>query len=154
MNPRIPLSFFVPFILLGVLALLDCGGISSEKLAGLGEDMGVLEGSVHFVGVPCPLDQPQRPPCDGPYPDYEVVVHDNRGESVVARTRTDDHGIYHVELKAGDYVILTPQGLGDKLESNRFTIVAGKIRVLNLIVDTGVRPAESVPAPGKHSARA
>jgi hypothetical protein len=42
MKLRIPLSIIVPFLLLGLLALLACGGISSEKLAGLDEDMGVL----------------------------------------------------------------------------------------------------------------
>ncbi len=140
MNPRIPLSFLLPFLLLGLLALLTCEGVSSDRLAGLGEDMGILEGSVHFVGVPCPSDQTPHPPCDGPYPDYEVVVHDNLGETVVARTRTDDHGLYRVPLRAGAYVIYTTQGAVELFtEVHRVRIVAGKITVLNLSIDTGVR---------------
>ncbi|UCC71524.1 MAG: hypothetical protein JSV86_14180 [Gemmatimonadota bacterium] len=140
MHPRIPLSFIVPFLLLGLLALLTCDVVSSEKLAGLDGDMGVLEGRVHLVGLPCPPNSLQRPPCDGPYPNYEVVVHDSNGQSVVAQTRTDDQGFYDVVLKQGEYVIFTTQGLSEPFtETHRFTIVAGKITVLNLTIDTGIR---------------
>ncbi|MGD2218459.1 MAG: carboxypeptidase-like regulatory domain-containing protein [Gemmatimonadales bacterium] len=146
MKLRIPLSIIVPFLLLGLLALLACGGLSSEKLAGLDADMGVLEGIVHLVGVPCPPISPQSPPCDGPYPGYNVIVHDSRGENVVAQTRTDDQGFYHIELEAGEYVIFTTQGLGEQfVEANDFTIVAGKITVLNLTIDYGMRSAATPP---------
>ncbi|NIN70404.1 MAG: hypothetical protein GTO46_00420 [Gemmatimonadetes bacterium] len=146
MKLRIPLSVIVPFLLLGLLALLSCGGISSEKLAGLDEDVGVLEGVVHLVGVPCPPTSPQLPPCDGPYPGYSVIVHDSRGENVVAQTRADDRGFYHLELKAGKYIIFTIQGLHEQFtEANDFTIVAGKITVLNLTIDYGIRSAATAP---------
>jgi hypothetical protein len=146
MKLRIPLSIIVPFLLLGLLALLACGGISSEKLAGLDEDMGVLEGIVHLVGVPCPPISPQSPPCDGPYPGYDVIVHDSRGQNVVAHTRTDDRGFYHLELEVGEYVIFTAQGLGELFtETNDFTIVAGKITVLNLTIDYGIRSPNTPP---------
>lgn len=144
MNPRIPLSVIVPILLLGLLALLSCGGFSSEKLAGLDEDMGVLEGIVYMVGVPCPPVGPQSLPCDGPYPGYDVIVHDSRGQNVVAHTRTDDRGFYHFELEAGAYVIFTTQGLKEQFtESNDFAIIAGKITVLNLTIDYGIRSADS-----------
>jgi hypothetical protein len=146
MKLRIPLSIIVPFLLLGLLALLACGGISSEKLAGLDEDMGVLEGIVHLVGVPCPPTSPQSPPCDGPYPGYSVIVHDSRGENVVAQTRADDQGFYHLELEVGAYVIFTTQWLHEQFtEANDFTIVAGKITVLNLTIDYGIRAAATRP---------
>jgi hypothetical protein len=146
MKLRIPLSIIVPFLLLGLLALLACGGISSEKLAGLDEDMGVLEGIVHLVGVPCPPNSPQLPPCDGPYPGYNVIVHDSRGENVVAHARTDDRGLYHIELEAGKYLIFTTQGLGEPyVETNDFAIVAGKITVLNLTIDYGIRSPATLP---------
>jgi hypothetical protein len=146
MNPRIPLSVIVPFLLLGLLALLSCGGISSEKLGGLDEDMGVLEGIVYLVGVPCPPASFQSALCDGPYPGYDVIVHDSRGQNVVAQTRTDDRGFYDIELEAGEYVIFTPQGLGERFTAvNDFTIVTGKITVLNLTVDYGIRSADTPP---------
>jgi len=146
MNPRIPLSVIVPFLLLGLLALLACGGISSEKLAGLGEDMGVLEGIVYVVGVPCPPTDPQPSLCDGPYPGYNVIVHDSRGQNVVAQTRTDDRGFYYLELAAGRYVIYTIQGLSEQfVETNDLTIVAGKITVLNLTIDYGTNSADTPP---------
>lgn len=146
MKLRIPLSVIVPFLLLGLLAALACGGISSEKLAGLDEDMGVLEGIVHLVGVPCPPISPQSPPCDGPYPGYDVIVHDSRGQNVVAHTRTDDQGLYHLELEVGEYVIFTTQGLKEQFtEANDFTIVAGKITVLNLVIDFGIRSPDTLP---------
>jgi hypothetical protein len=140
MNPRIPLSFIIPFLLLGLLAMLACAGDPGNELAGPGGDLGALEGTVHFVGVPCPPTHPSRPPCDGPYPDYEVVVQDDRGEAVVARTRTDDEGFYRVDLPVGDYVVFTTQGVGELfIETNRFSIVDGQITILNLVIDTGVR---------------
>lgn len=146
MKLRIPLSIIVPFLLLGLLALLACGGISSEKLAGLDADMGVLEGIVQLVGVPCPPADPQLPPCDGPYPGYSVIVHDSRGENVVAQTRADDRGFYRLELRAGNYVVFTTEGLGEQfVEANTFTIVAGKITVLNLSIDYGIRATTDSP---------
>ena len=50
-------------------ATRDQGGFD-----GRGQNVGALQGDVFFVGVPCPLIYPPRPPCDGPFPGYEVIV--------------------------------------------------------------------------------
>ena len=49
---------------------------SSDKIL-ISKKLGVLEGTVHFSGMACPPDRSKTPPCDGPYPNYEVIIYDN-----------------------------------------------------------------------------
>jgi hypothetical protein len=58
---------------------------------------GTLSGTVNFVGKPCP--QPSGPPCDGPYPDYQVVIYAADGTTEVARTRTGADGVYSTDVQ-------------------------------------------------------
>jgi hypothetical protein len=128
-------------------ASLACGGSSApsgiDDALGdieLQEGQGLLEGTVHFVGVPCPLIYPPRPPCDGLYPDYEVIVYRSDGDSEAARARSDEHGLYQVALADGEYVIFTQAGLYETLrERNEARITAGDTTRLDLVVDTGIR---------------
>jgi hypothetical protein len=134
---------------LGLCALLavSCGEGSPADPAGQGHDgggsagtLGVLLGDVHFIGVPCPLIYPPRPPCDGPYPDYEVIVLHADGTTDAARTRSDSVGVYRVALPAGEYVILTPRGIDPSIRRrNEARVVAGDTTRLDLVVDTGIR---------------
>jgi hypothetical protein len=141
MNPRVPFSFIVPFLLLGLLALLSCEDASSDELAGLGDKVGVLEGTVYFVGVPCPLTYPPPgPPCDGPLPDFEVIVFHRDGSTEAAWTRTDERGDYRVVLPEGEYVILTQNGINELfIVINEATVASGAVTTLHLTIDTGIR---------------
>jgi hypothetical protein len=54
--------------------------------AKLFEFTGDLEGTVWFIGNPCePGAALPVPPCDGPYPSYEIVVYQDDGVTMAAR---------------------------------------------------------------------
>ncbi|KPK75054.1 MAG: hypothetical protein AMS25_18655 [Gemmatimonas sp. SM23_52] len=134
-------------IALAALALHACGSPTGsadspwlDREEDLANGMGALAGTVYFVGLPCRLISPSRPPCDGPYPDYEVVVYESDGVTEAARTRSDERGRYFVALEPGDYVIFTPAGLAARFRNpNTATVLAGKLTRLDLVVDTGIR---------------
>jgi hypothetical protein len=143
MNPRTPLWTAA----LATVAVLACGSPTGpvdsawlDREEDLANGKGALAGTVYFVGLPCRLNSPARPPCDGPYPDCEVVVYESDGVTEAARTQSDEHGRYFVALEPGDYVIFTPAGLAARfLNPNEATVVAGKLTRLDLVVDTGIR---------------
>lgn len=101
---------------------------------------GLLTGTATFMGVPCPPDGMKVPPCDGPYPDYEVIVYAVDGKTVVARTLTDKNGRFRVELPEGDYVVYA---IGFERRTlhipNHIDIKAGKTVQLDINIDTGIR---------------
>ncbi len=134
---------------LGLCALLavSCGEGSPPDPAGQRDDgggsagnLGVLLGDVHFIGVPCPLIYPPRPPCDGPYPDYEVIVFHADATTEAGRTRSDSAGVYRLALPAAGYVILTARGIDPSIRRrNEARVTAGDTTRLDLVVDTGIR---------------
>ncbi|UCC48556.1 MAG: hypothetical protein JSV41_14040 [Gemmatimonadota bacterium] len=134
-------------VALAGLAVLACGSPAGpadspwlDREDDLGNARGALAGTVYLVGLPCRLISPARPPCDGLYPDYEVVVYESDGVTEAARTRSDERGRYFVALDPGDYVIFTPNGLGERFrQPNEATVVAGAVTRLDLVVDTGIR---------------
>lgn len=77
---------------------------SSDKIL-ISKKLGVLEGVVHFSGVACAPDRIKTPPCDGPYPDYDVIVYDKEGKIAIAKTRTDQNGYYQIILNEGTYIL-------------------------------------------------
>lgn len=106
---------------------------------------GRLAGTVHFIGTPCAPKEisgkaPQVPPCDGPYPGYEIIIYARDGRRVMATTRSDAEGAYGVDLPPGTYVIYTQRGLraGDR-ETHRTEIRSEALTTLNLVIDTGIR---------------
>ena len=134
-----------------LLALGACGGAQEEPASptrsggalattppGGSPGEGTLNGKVTFVGKPC--QQASGPPCDGPYPGYEVVVFAADGITEVARTRTGPDGIFDLTLKEGDYVIYTQAG---PMASNRARtavhVARDALAQVALRVDTGVR---------------
>jgi hypothetical protein len=101
-----------------------------------------LEGTVFFNGLPCnPKTTIKVPPCDGPYPNYEVIVYAVGGKDIVSKTRSDQNGTYTMLLKTGNYTIYTENNrfLVSNMKANNFDIKEGRITKLDLVIDTGRR---------------
>jgi hypothetical protein len=100
---------------------------------------GLIEGTVTFVGVLCGPDIPSRvPPCNGPYPNYEIVVYKADGVTVETQVNSDKNGNYRISLIPGHYVIYTSSGPVMK-KTNTVNIVSGKTTRLDLMIDSGIR---------------
>jgi hypothetical protein len=111
-----------------------CSPTSASKQSG------VLEGAVTFIGVPCgPQSERKTPPCDGPYADYEVVVYNAAGDTVVGRTKSNANARYEITLPGDvEYTVFVPSGL--RTQSKLSTVVpAGGRKTLDLQVDIGIR---------------
>src|SRR4051812_49399188 len=94
------------------LLLAACGpkpAPSAAQPPGGNPGGGTLTGTVAFVGSPCPT--PNGPPCDGPYPNYEVVVYTSDGTTVAGKTTTKADGTFSLELPPGKYVVFTQSGI-------------------------------------------
>lgn len=126
-------------IALPLLCILCMGFLIS-----CGKDLGILQGSVRFRGLPCQEGQTDYnvPPCSGPYPKYEVTIYqaDNLLEPVMS-TITDENGEFKVVLKAGDYIIRTQNGPDKRsnLKNNEFSIVKEQITSIDLKVSVGIQ---------------
>ncbi|MBI1925080.1 T9SS type A sorting domain-containing protein [Candidatus Poribacteria bacterium] len=109
------------------------------------QEKGKLSGTVRFIGLPCPPEEisgrkPQVPPCDGPYPNYEITVYQADGKTIVSKVASDASGNYKISLNAGTYIIYTQNGLSQaNLTTNQVTVVSGQMAKLDLVVDTGIR---------------
>jgi len=125
------------------LLLAACGGKQStspgnQTPPGGANATGTLSGSVSFVGKPCP--QPGPPPCDGAYPDYEVVVYAADGKTAAGKAKTGADGKFTLDLPPGNYVILTPAGpMPDNQKRTELTVSRDALATVTLSVDTGVR---------------
>jgi F5/8 type C domain len=104
---------------------------------------GSLEGRAYFKGLPCnPKTNIKVPPCDGLYPNYEIVIYTTDGKSIVSKTKTDKNGNYTMLLTPGNYVIYTKAGIsssGLNTRTNNFMVEVGKTTKLILLIDTGIR---------------
>lgn len=99
---------------------------------------GTLTGSVSFAGTPC--RDPGPPPCDGPYPNYEVVVFGADGKTVAGKAKTGADGKFTLDLPAGKYVIVTPAGpTANDQKRTEVTVSRDAMATVSLTVDTGVR---------------
>jgi hypothetical protein len=143
---------FVRAVMTALFLGLACGGSTAEDTSppqpsggagpttppGGAQGIGTLTGTVTFVGKPCP--QPGPPPCDGAYPDYEVVVFAADGKTEVARTRTGADGTFSLELPEGSYAVFTQSG---PMENDRartdVTVSRDALSRTSLQVDTGIR---------------
>jgi hypothetical protein len=107
------------------------------------ESMGTLYGTVSFVGVQCAPGKGKVPPCDGPYPDFEVVLYKAGTWEMSARTRTDLNGHYEVKLPPGNYILRSAaEGppAGQRVEEpSQARVDAGGRSRLDLHIDTGIR---------------
>ena len=132
------MRFLLPLILgLVALAAVGCGGGDATATP---TGYGVVEGVVWFVGAPCPPEVSSGPPCDGPYPNYDVRILRAEDETLADIHRTDQFGRYEAVLPAGRYMIRTQNGIAaDTFEETSFTVVPGDRLTLQLTVDTGIR---------------
>jgi hypothetical protein len=97
-----------------------------------------LNGTVYFMGLECPpTGDKKTPPCSGPYPNYEILVYDEGGNNVIAKTKTNDKGEYFILLEPKNYVIYTQAGISN--QSNLITIKENEITNKNLTIDKGIR---------------
>ena len=94
----------------------------------------------NFVGKPCP---PSRtgPPCDGPYPNYEVVIYEKDEKNIVNKIMTDDQGNFEVQLPVGNYLVF-----GKNLDFNKiieipivFTIESEQTKSIEITINEGIR---------------
>lgn len=100
---------------------------------------GIIEGIVTFVGVPCGSGMVSRvPPCNGPYPNFNIVVYRADGKTVETQAVSDKDGNYKISLIPGKYIIYTPAGPVRK-KPNTVNIVSGKTTRLDLTIDSGMR---------------
>ena len=99
-----------------------------------------VRGTVFYKGLPCRPEDQRVPPCSGPYPNYEVIVHPKGDNHTISgRASTNSKGEFKIWLYDGEYVIYTQAGQTASIrKANEFKIQNGKAWK-NLIIDTGVR---------------
>ena len=110
------------------------GEIGSE------EQVGIVKGSVYFVGKPCPSSR-VGPPCDGPYPNYEVIIYEKDEKNIVNKIMTDDQGNFETQLPVGNYLVF-----GKNIDFNKvieipivFTIEPEKTKSIEITINEGIR---------------
>jgi hypothetical protein len=121
-------------VILLAVSLAVCSPTSASKQSG------VLEGTVTFIGAPCgPGAERKTPPCDGPYPDYDVVVYNAAGDTVVGRTTSNANARYEITLPGDvEYAVFVPSGVNTRTKLS-IVVPAGGRKTLDLQVDTGIR---------------
>jgi hypothetical protein len=107
------------------------------------EQQGQVQGTVFFVGVPCQPDRLSVPPCDGPYPNYEVIIFSRDGKTLAGKAISDHQGKYRLFLPAGSYITKSKENnaLPSQFSQNHQAIIveAGKTTHLDIHIDKGVR---------------
>ena len=99
---------------------------------------GFLMGTVTFS--PCrPVEHVGDLPCFGNGLNYTVTVYQNNG--IVGQTKSDQNGIFKIELNQGDYAIYTPYSAitPNSQKTNQIKIEANKTTVFNIVIDSGIR---------------
>jgi hypothetical protein len=131
---HIMIAMKYPAPVLVAVALAMCSPTSASRQAG------VLEGTVTFIGVPCgPQGDRKTPPCDGPYADYEIVVYNAAGDTVVGRTKSNANARYEITLPGDiEYAVFVPSGIRTQATLSAL-VPAGGRKTLDLQVDTGIR---------------
>ena len=118
----------VTILALSLLALAACGSAGGSGTSG-------LQGTV-TRGPITPVCQVGRP-CSAPAKGVVLVFRRSGGER---RARTDSAGRYRIALTPGLWsVSLTRTGIGYRLTPVRVRVDAGRFRVVNLSIDTGIR---------------
>lgn len=103
------------------------------------EFTGDLQGTVRFIGKPCEPGAAQSvPPCDGSYPNYEIMVYQDDGVTIAARGYSDANGNYRITLMPGNYIIYTPAGPFVQV-ANTAAVAMGETMTFDLVIDTGIR---------------
>jgi len=113
---------------------------SNELLPPVSSQPGILHGQVHYIGKIC-QEQLGSPPCDGPYSDYEIIIYDEDGKSVVKKVLSDDNGYFETELDPGIYTINVPKRQMMKLNiiPEQIVIEPSKSLQFDIVIDSGIR---------------
>ena len=132
------MRLFIPLIL--ALVVITAGACGGGEATPTPAGFGTVQGVVWFIGAPCPPELANGPPCDGPYPNYDVRFLRADDESLADVHRTDQNGRYEAVLPAGRYLVRTQNGIAaDTFEETSFTVIPGDTLTLQLTVDTGIR---------------
>ncbi len=110
------------------------------KLAADATTAGV--GGTVTSGPSCPVQRVGDTSCDArPVAGAVLAVRSSAGGAEVARVTTDGSGFYRLALAPGDYT-LEPQkvdGLMGTAPASKFTVQAGKLSIVPVSYDTGIR---------------
>ncbi len=129
-------------IIIGIVFVIGVMYYSmSEDIQKVSEEkVGTVKGVVYFVGKPCP---PSRvgPPCDGPYPDYKVIIYESDGKKIVDKIMTDDQGNFETSLSVGNYLVFEKSVDFNKIDEIplMFTIESEKTKSIKIRIDKGIR---------------
>jgi hypothetical protein len=129
------------FQLIVILLLVGCT-VRTPLAANEAKGEGEFTGIVSFTGLPCLPGKGSVPPCDGPYPNYEVVVYQEDGVTPVARASTDSKGRFRIDLPEGNYVVYARRfGPTSKTFDvpKSVRIEAGRTTEMEINIDTGIR---------------
>ena len=102
---------------------------------------GTVEGTVSFIGAPCNPNQGYNkvPPCDGPYPNYEVILYKEDRTTVAGKVTTDQEGKFRLILDAGTYYFLFNGSLDSKKRELLIVVKENSITRQDITIDNGVR---------------
>ena len=102
---------------------------------------GTVEGTVFFIGAPCNPNQGYNkvPPCDGPYPNYEVILYKEDRTTVAGKVTTDQEGKFRLILDAGTYYFLFNGSLDSKKRELLIVVKENSITRQDITIDNGVR---------------
>ena len=113
-------------LVLGALGVTSAHAVTPRGLRGLVTRSPIMP--VCMEGVPCSAPAKNTP------------LSFSRGGRVV-RTRTDNTGHYRVSLVPGSWTVKTPEAprIGSGITPRVVRVVAGRFRVVNFDIDTGIR---------------
>jgi hypothetical protein len=130
-----------PALLLLLVLAAACHGSSPTDPTG-GLAVGTLTGAV-TIGPNCPAENPNDP-CPTPpaaYAARKVLVLDSAGTRLLFTVDIDGHGLYLIDLAAGQYTVdLRKSGLDRSSDVPRkVTITRGGSTRVDISIDTGIR---------------
>jgi hypothetical protein len=73
-------------------------------------------------------------PCSGPAKNTAILF---QRASKIYRVVTDSYGNYRAVLGGGSYAVRSPRGMSTRPAV--VTVVTGRMRIVNLTIDTGIR---------------
>ncbi len=101
---------------------------------------GLLIGTVTFY--PCsPVERIGQPPCTGNGHNYTVTIYESDKKTIMAKTNSNQNGVYSIALDQGNYSIFVPiSNISKNIGQYHFIqIQANKIIIYNIVIDSGIR---------------
>jgi hypothetical protein len=124
-------------ILVAVILVANVLVVSTSSAGGAGGAGGAVTGLRGSVvrGPTMPVCH-EGTPCTAPAADVMLAF---RRDGHIVRTRTDTRGRYRVLLTPGAWALSLPHGGIERLTPQRVLVVVGRVRVVDLEIDTGIR---------------